>query len=80
MRKGRIKFTPGFMAGALQFPLGWNIERIETIPNSEGKPVFEMIVSGDDFPEEPVVEGVKVKLCRLDIRREKTTITVKEVE
>ena len=49
MRKGRIRISNTLISDALQFPIDWEIEKIESSPDREDESV--MIVSGNDFPE-----------------------------
>ena len=75
MRKGLIRIAPHVIKEALKFPLDWEIESMNTVVKN-GHPIIEAIILGNDFPEEPEVEGVKE--CELIIHAKQLIYEVKE--
>jgi len=78
MRKGLVRISPQLIADALNFPPGWKIENMNMVFNF-GNPVIETIISGDEFPEEPNIEGVPIRECRLIVHKAELTYEVKEI-
>ena len=80
MRKGRVKISLAAIADALKLPPEWEIESIHTNIDG-GFPVAEAIISGDDFPEVPKLEGVLIKECTIIFHKEPERLTceVKEL-
>ena len=78
MKKGFVRISLKLIQDALNFPIDWQIESMNTVVEN-GLPVIHAIISGNDFPEESKIEGVPIKECRIIIHKEKLTYEVKEV-
>jgi len=69
MRKGIVKISRYFLQDALHFPLDWDIEEISLV-NGPGGDYFEMVISGDGFPESAPIKEFEIIIHQANIRLE----------